>query len=235
MSDAGMPFLDVRDLRKEYRSGAESIRVLRGVTFGVHAGEFVAVVGQSGCGKSTLLHLLGGLDRPSSGEILVEGKALHPSSQAALDRYRNRQIGFIFQAHHLLPEFTALENVMVPALIGRESPAEARARAAGLLAEVGLTERLEHRPGELSGGEQQRVAVARALVMSPRLVLADEPTGNLDQDNSLKVFELLRGLNRSRDLAVIMVTHNAELARRADRTLSLDGGVVTAGPTATAG
>ncbi len=234
MSELRQPFLEVRDLRKEYRGGGGSVRVLRGVTFALAAGEFVAVVGPSGCGKSTLLHLLGGLDTTDDGKILIEGRPLS-ISQTALDRYRNREIGFIFQFHHLLPEFTALENVMIPALIGRVAPPVARARSIELLSEVGLSDRLEHRPGELSGGEQQRVAVARALVMSPRLVLADEPTGNLDQENSRKVFELLRGLNRTHDLAVIMVTHNAELAGQADRVLRLDGGVVSEGRAATGG
>jgi lipoprotein-releasing system ATP-binding protein len=218
--------LEIAGLTKRFRSGAGFLEVLRGVDLALNAGEFVAVVGPSGAGKSTLLHILGALDRPDGGTVAFRGVDIFAGRPAALDRYRNREVGFVFQFHHLMPEFTALENVMMPALVSRMSPAQAAAEAQRLLELVGLAERSGHRPGQLSGGEQQRVAVARALVMSPSLLLADEPTGNLDAENSAAVFELLRRLGRQQGLTVAMVTHNRELAEATDRILTLTAGRV---------
>jgi lipoprotein-releasing system ATP-binding protein len=218
--------MKVEELRKSFASGAETLRVLRGVGFDLAEGEFLSVVGQSGAGKSTLLHIMGGLDRPDGGRVMFRDRDVFVGTAAELDRYRNRDVGFIFQFHHLMPEFTALENVMMPALVAKRSRDEARREAASWLAEVGLSQRLEHRPGQLSGGEQQRVAVARALVMSPAVLLADEPTGNLDQENSQAVFRLLQDINRRRRLSVVMVTHNAELAAAADRMMRLANGML---------
>jgi lipoprotein-releasing system ATP-binding protein len=184
----------------------------------------VAIVGESGVGKSTLLHILGTLDRPTGGEVWFDGENLTSKSDRDLAHFRNREIGFIFQFHHLLPDFTALENVMMPALIGRTSADAARRRAGHLLDRVGLAERLEHRPGELSGGEQQRVAVARALVQEPRAVLADEPTGNLDPATGEGVQNLLMELNREHNITLVVVTHSATLASAMDRTLRLTAG-----------
>ncbi|HSD50539.1 MAG TPA: ABC transporter ATP-binding protein [Candidatus Methylomirabilis sp.] len=214
----------VQDVWKSFPRDGERVEVLKGASLRIAPGELVAVVGPSGVGKSTLLHLLGALERPTSGEILYGETALSTLSDAALADFRNRQVGFVFQFHHLLPEFTALENVMLPLLIRRESMGLARARAQGLLAQVGLTDRLRHRPGELSGGEQQRVALARALVGEPAVLLADEPTGNLDSKTGEEIFELLRQINRERRLTSLLVTHNEALAGRAGRILRmLDG------------
>src|SRR5262245_53370312 len=193
MSD---PLLAALDLEKEYRIGPELVRVLRGVVLTVQAGESVAVIGASGVGKSTLLHLLGALDRPTAGRVLFDGEDVFTRREPDLAAFRNREVGFVFQFHHLLPDFTALENVMLPALIAGEVFREASARAAALLERVGLRARVAHRPGQLSGGEQQRVAVARALVRRPRLLLADEPTGNLDPATGDGVQQLLIELNR---------------------------------------
>jgi len=216
--------VEAYDLEKEYRSGPESLRVLKGVTIGIREREMVSLVGASGVGKSTLLHLLGALERPTSGEIRYGETALSSLSDSALAEFRNRQVGFVFQFHHLLPEFTALENVMLPLLIRRCPAVQARERARTLLGQVGLGERLRHRPGELSGGEQQRVAMVRALVGEPAVLLADEPTGNLDSKTGEETFELLRQLNRERRLTSVIVTHNEALASRADRVLRmLDG------------
>jgi lipoprotein-releasing system ATP-binding protein len=198
------------------------------VSFDVRPGELVAIVGPSGAGKSTLLHLLGGLERASGGEIAYGDRRLETLDDQALAGFRNRHVGFVFQFHHLMPEFTALENVMLPLLIRRESAGTADERARALLGRVGLTPRLLHRPGELSGGEQQRVAMARALVGEPLVLLADEPTGNLDSKSGEEVFELLRELNRERRLTCLIVTHNEAMARRADRILHmLDGRIVS--------
>ncbi len=218
--------LQASDIRKSFTSGPEVIEVLKGVDLGVRAGEMVGIVGASGSGKTTLLQILGTLDTPDSGRIIFRGKELPTGSESSLCEHRNRHIGFIFQFHHLLPEFTALENVMMPGLIGGDQRERLQRRAVDLMRKVGLHERLHHRPGRLSGGEQQRVALARALVMNPALLLADEPTGNLDVDSGRRVFELLRELSRSLSLAVIMVTHNLELTRDMDRVLKLTDGIL---------
>jgi lipoprotein-releasing system ATP-binding protein len=190
----------------------------------VEAGEAVAIIGQSGVGKSTLLHMLGSLDRPSRGKVLFDGVDLFALSEREQAAIRNRQIGFVFQFHHLLPDFTALENVMMPSLIGGRSNAEAESRAQRVLEQVGLRDRLSHKPGEMSGGEQQRVALARAIVLSPRAVLADEPTGNLDPATSAEVFQLLLDMRRQQGMTIIVVTHNHEFAKLTDRSLRLQDG-----------
>jgi len=200
--------------------------VLKGISLSIRRGELLTIVGPSGAGKSTLLHLLGGLDRPSGGRVLVNGEAIEQLKDQELARFRNRAIGFIFQFHHLLADFNALENVMLPQLIAERSQTEAAERATTLLKAVGLGERLTHRPGELSGGEQQRVAVARALALGPPIVLADEPTGNLDTHTSDEVFGLLKGLCRERGLTLVMVTHNEKLAAQADRIIKLVDGKI---------
>jgi len=219
------PLLEVRDLRKRFRSGdAGWLDVLTHVDLQMARGEVIAIVGASGSGKSTLLHLLGALDRPTSGEILLDGQEYGQLDAERLAALRNRRLGFVFQFHHLLREFSALENVMMPLRIADWDEAKARSRAEQLLAEVGLAGRMSHRPAALSGGEQQRCAVARALVHDPDLVLADEPTGNLDQANSLVVADLLFRLARELETAVVIVTHNRHLAARADRAVLLDAG-----------
>lgn len=209
---------------KEYGSLGRPLVVLRDLSLTVAAGEMLAIVGQSGVGKSTLLHLLGALDHPSSGKIWFDGTLLGDLDEPALARFRNREIGFVFQFHHLLPDFTALENVMMPGLIGGIGREAAAAQAREILAIVGLTARMDHKPGELSGGEQQRVAIARAIVMRPRAVLADEPTGNLDPATADDVFSMFRDLNRRFDTTLVLVTHNDRLAAMADRTLRLENG-----------
>jgi len=209
------------DLEKEFRSGPEVVRVLRGASVDVRAGEIVALVGASGVGKSTLLHLLGGLDRPTGGRVRFQGRDLATLGDAELARYRRQQVGFVFQFYNLLGEMTALENAMLPALIARRPAGEARERAAAVLSEVGLGDRLRHRPGEMSGGEQQRVAVARALINDPRVILADEPTGNLDPKTSGVIYDLFLALQAARALAFLIATHNPDLARRADRVYRL--------------
>jgi lipoprotein-releasing system ATP-binding protein len=218
----------LRNLSKEYVDGPRVIRVLSGLDLEIGSGERVAIVGESGVGKSTLLHILGTLDRPTGGEVWFDGENLTNKSDRDLAHFRNREIGFIFQFHHLLPDFTALENVMMPALIAGTATENARRRAGDLLTRVGLAERLEHRPGELSGGEQQRVAVARALVQEPRAILADEPTGNLDPHTGEGVQELLLELNREHDITLVVVTHSTTLAGAMDRTLRLSAGHIGA-------
>ncbi len=220
--------LEARAIRKVYAGGdGQPLEVLRGVDLEVRRGEFVAIVGASGAGKSTLLHLLGALDGPSGGDVWLDGSRYADLDAAATAELRNRKVGFVFQFHHLLREFSALENVMMPLLIGGMAPRQARSRAEEVLSEVGLAGRMTHRPAELSGGEQQRCAVARALVHDPSVVLADEPSGNLDHANSERLHELFFRLAREYETAVVVVTHNRQLAGRADRILWLEDGRLT--------
>jgi lipoprotein-releasing system ATP-binding protein len=219
--------LEVRGLYKSYGNGTATVDVLKGIDLTVEAGDTVALVGPSGAGKSTLLHLMGTIDRPSKGDVLFDGKDVYALSDQPLAAFRNRSIGFVFQFHHLLPEFTALENVMMPLLIGGTKKALAEDTARGLLNDVGLSHRTTHRPGELSGGEQQRVAIARALVRSPRLLLADEPTGNLDMKTSEEVHALLYSIQRQTGISLVIVTHNEQLAAGMARTVRIvDGRIV---------
>jgi len=226
MSDApaSAPLLVTRDLRKSYVVGRRTLEVLRGIDLTMERGGFTALRGASGAGKSTLLHLLGGLDLPNAGEILFDGTNLRSLSPSALAQWRNRRVGFIFQAYHLLPELSALENVALPARLARVPPAESARRAAALLERVGLGQRLEHRPYELSGGEQQRVAIARSLVNEPDLILADEPTGNLDSHTGGEIIQLLEALRAERQATFVMATHDAHIASRARRVIELVDG-----------
>jgi lipoprotein-releasing system ATP-binding protein len=220
--------LEARAIRKVYSGGdGQPLEVLRGVDLEVRRGEFVAIVGASGAGKSTLLHLLGALDAASSGDVWLDGSRYADLDARATAELRNRKVGFVFQFHHLLREFSALENVMMPLLIGGMAPRQAQSRAEEVLSEVGLAGRMTHRPSELSGGEQQRCAVARALVHDPSVVLADEPSGNLDHANSERLHELFFRLVREYETAVVVVTHNRQLAGRADRILWLEDGRLT--------
>jgi lipoprotein-releasing system ATP-binding protein len=224
--------LSVRALRKRYRSGDKTLEVLRGVDFDLAAGEFVSVIGQSGSGKSTLLHLMGLLDGADGGSVHLAGRRIDDLPARERDRLRNTAIGMVFQAYHLLPELTALENVLAPLMVRHgvwawfRERAEARRRATDLLERFGLAERLHHKPRQLSGGEMQRVAIARALVGGPRLLLADEPTGNLDAESGAGILDVLAALNRSEGLSIVLVTHDASIARRADRIVRLVAGRV---------
>jgi lipoprotein-releasing system ATP-binding protein len=218
--------LSARALRKQFRQGDVTLNVLNGVNLEIGRGERVAIIGVSGSGKTTLLQLLGGLDLPTGGSVSIQGLEMSSLSDAERGELRNRAVGFVYQFHHLLPEFTALENVAMPLLVRRMRATEAREAAARLLERVGLSERLRHRPAQLSGGERQRAAVARALVTRPALVLADEPTGNLDGQNAAAVFALMLELNRELGTSLVVVTHDPRLAARMDRVLSLEGGIL---------
>jgi len=222
----GAPIVEVVDLAKSYRTPNGALAVLRGLSLRVARGEMVAIVGASGVGKSTLLHVLGGLDRAEQGSVRIGGEDIAAMSDPDLVGFRNRHVGFVFQFHHLLPEFTALENVMMPLRIARRPVAQAKPRAESLLARVGLSERLTHRPGMLSGGEQQRVAMARALAMGPALLVADEPTGNLDEHTAESLHQLLREMHRDAGLTSVIATHNTRLAALCDRVLRLEDGVL---------
>ena len=224
MSEGDAAVLRARGVSRSFREGATTLEVLTGVELEVARGERLAIIGASGSGKTTLLQILGGLDQPNAGVVEVGGRDIHALSESERSALRNRTIGFVYQFHHLLPEFSALENVAMPLLVRRERTSVALARARDLLARVGLAERLHHRPHQLSGGERQRTAVARALVTSPALVLADEPTGNLDGRNAEQLFALMLELNREFGTSLVVVTHDSRLAARMDRVLELSGG-----------
>ena len=222
--------LEGENLAKDFLQGGITLQVLRGASIAVRAAERIAIVGASGAGKTTLLQLLGGLDLPTRGVVRIAGSAMNQLSDAERGRLRNHAVGFVYQFHHLLPEFSALENVAMPLLVRRTPPRAALAQAAAILKRVGLAQRLEHRPAQLSGGERQRAAVARALVTRPQLVLADEPTGNLDGTNAAQVFELMLELNRELGTSLVIVTHDERLAARLDRILTLTDGVLVERP-----
>jgi lipoprotein-releasing system ATP-binding protein len=226
MSDSGFP-LSVRDIKRTFVQGDRRLEVLKRITLDLRPGEIVALVGQSGSGKSTLLHIAGLLERPDAGDIVVGGKSAGAAGDRERTVMRRQFLGFVYQYHHLLPEFSAIENVMLPQMLNGKSRAEARRRAAELLAMVQLKERADHRPGRLSGGEQQRVAIARAVANAPRVLLADEPTGNLDASTADAVFRQLLGLVRETGMAALVATHNPELASRMDRTVTLKDGVLS--------
>ena len=220
------PMIEAMDIYKSFRIAERELVILKGLTISIQKGEMLAVVGASGVGKSTFLHLLGALDRPTSGKIFFEGTDLFARSDRELAEFRNKKIGFVFQFHHLLPEFTALENTMMPGLVRRMERGKIEGMAREALTAVGLSERLFHKPGQLSGGEQQRVAIARALVLRPDLILADEPTGNLDTHTSDEVFSLLKDLNRRSGITFVLVTHNEKLSAQADRVARMVDGKI---------
>lgn len=215
-----------RGLKKSFKVGDDYLEVLKGLNFSIMRGEMLGIVGVSGAGKSTLLHIIGALDRPTEGDVIFNSQGIFKMTDIQLAEFRNRKIGFVFQFHHLLPEFTALENVMLPVLISKKGKDEAIKEAKRILTEVGLRDRINHKPGQLSGGEQQRVAVARALINNPQLVLADEPTGNLDSKTSEDVYELLYKLNREMGQTFVIVTHNDTLVKRMTRVIRLADGMI---------
>jgi lipoprotein-releasing system ATP-binding protein len=218
--------LEARDVRRQFQQGPVTLEVLQSVSLAINAGERLSIVGASGSGKTTLLQILGGLDKPTSGNVFVDGKDIHSLGERERGELRNHALGFVYQFHHLLPEFSALENVAMPLLVRRANTGEAKDRAREILKRVGLGERLDHRPHQLSGGERQRAAVARALVTQPKLVLADEPTGNLDGRNAEAVFELMLELNRERRTSLVIVTHDLRIAARMDRALEIENGTL---------
>lgn len=221
--------LECQNINKFYQEGENQTQVLKGVSFAMKPQELVAIVGSSGSGKSTLLHTLGGLDQPSSGDVFIKGQSLQKASESELARLRNQNLGFVYQFHHLMADFTALENVMMPMLIGRQNKTEAKDRAEKILSAVGLSHRITHRPSALSGGERQRVAIARALVNNPALVLADEPTGNLDHKTTESIFELIQTLNAEQNIAFLLVTHDMSLAQKLSRCLTMQDGILKEG------
>ncbi|SPY33174.1 lipoprotein-releasing system ATP-binding protein LolD [Pasteurella canis] len=218
--------LHCQNISKSYQEGSIQTEVLKGVSFNIEAGELVAIVGSSGSGKSTLLHTLGGLDQPSSGEVFIKGQSLQHANANQLAQLRNQYLGFVYQFHHLMADFTALENVMMPMLIGQQNKTEAKDRAEKMLSAVGLAHRISHRPSALSGGERQRVAIARSLVNNPALVLADEPTGNLDRKTTESIFDLIQQLNHEQNIAFLLVTHDLSLAEKLTRCLVMQDGVL---------
>ena len=221
--------LECQNINKFYQEGENQTQVLKGVSFAMKPQELVAIVGTSGSGKSTLLHTLGGLDQPSSGEVFIKEQSLQKASESELAKLRNQNLGFVYQFHHLMADFTALENVMMPMLIGRQNKTEAKDRAEKILDAVGLSHRIAHRPSALSGGERQRVAIARALVNNPALVLADEPTGNLDHKTTESIFELIQTLNAEQNIAFLLVTHDMSLAQKLSRCLTMQDGILKEG------
>ncbi|NBH74861.1 lipoprotein-releasing ABC transporter ATP-binding protein LolD [Rodentibacter pneumotropicus] len=221
--------LECKNINKFYQEGDNQTQVLKGISFAMQSNELVAIVGSSGSGKSTLLHTLGGLDQPSSGEVFIKGQSLQKVSESELAKLRNQNLGFVYQFHHLMADFSALENVMMPMLIGRQNKTEAKDRAEKMLNAVGLSHRISHRPSALSGGERQRVAIARALVNHPALVLADEPTGNLDHKTTESIFELIQTLNQEQNIAFLLVTHDMGLAEKLSRRLTMQDGVLREG------
>lgn len=218
--------LSCQNVSKFYQEGTQQTEVLKQVSFSMQPSELVAIVGSSGSGKSTLLHTLGGLDQPTSGEVFINGQSLQKMTPNTLAKLRNQYLGFVYQFHHLMADFTALENVMMPMLIGRQNKGEAQSRAEQMLSAVGLQHRISHRPSALSGGERQRVAIARALVNNPALVLADEPTGNLDHKTTESIFELIQQLNQEKQIAFLLVTHDLSLAEKLNRRLIMQDGVL---------
>lgn len=226
MQETNQILVEVQNLTKRFRSGKETLTILKGIDLQIRTGEMMAICGASGVGKSTLLHILGTLEQPSEGNVLYEGTDVFALDDNRAADFRNRVLGFVFQFHHLLPEFTALENVIIPLLIAGEPRRKAALRGMELLSDVGLTDRSTHKPGELSGGEQQRLAIARALCMNPKIVFADEPTGNLDTTTGEAVHQLLRDLNRERQITFVIVTHNEHLAKKTDRILNMVDGQI---------